>query len=131
MVASLANWVLVILPKLPFPPSNLLFWRLASGILNCGVFARLNVSARNCSFQRSVNGMSLNRDRSRVRVGGPVWLWRPRLPPVREAAVVTEVMSNHWAGSRPLAGASFGLLPAMASGRHAPQTPWQPFQRSV
>src|SRR5947209_3700095 len=85
---SVPAWVLVILPKLPLPPSAFASARLASGVLKTGVFARLKASARNCIFHFSLNRKSLNVEKSSVLVGGPVAAWSPRLPPVSGAATL-------------------------------------------
>src|SRR3569832_357397 len=96
---------LVILPKLPLPPSALLSVTDWPGMLKIGVLNRLKASLRNWNFQRSVTLKSLNIEKSNVLVGGPVIAWRPRLPPVSGAATLYPLISNHWFGVRPPAGA--------------------------
>ena len=57
--------MLEIFPLAEFPSE-------AVGKANCAVLSTLKASVRNCSLQRSVNGISLNSEKSRVRADGAV-----------------------------------------------------------
>src|SRR6185312_13913132 len=103
-----------------------------SGVPNCGVLARLKLSARNCSFQRSVNGKSLKIERSTERVGGEKLVCKPRLPWVRGVGAVRLAVLNHSTALRPPSGAALGSVPDTRSGEQPPDhTPIQPLARRV
>src|SRR5580658_5790219 len=113
----------VILPKFASP-------RLPSGVLNCGVLARLKHSVRNCTLMRSVISKSLKSEKSTLRVGGLKASCSMTLPIVPEAGGEKLAVLNHSLGLRPLGGAAYGL--PVTIGVHTPSsTPSQPLEVMV
>ena len=120
---------LVILPKLPLPPSALLSVTVWPGMLKIGVLNRLKASLRNWNFQRSVMLKSLNIEKSSVLVGGPVMRLETQVAARQRRGDLVGAMSNHWFGVRPPAGAWSAVKPETMSGSQRPHTPWQlPFK---
>src|SRR5581483_7033732 len=82
---------------------------LAAGSPQCGVFVKLNASARNCMWSFSFTGKSRKRPKSRLIRPGPRSELRPELPSRTSVTGRKAVGSNHTAlGPVPPRIATFG-----------------------